>query len=379
MCILHTILSQLLTYLRETNLMENEELTTVEKKRDFDKTLSFALGSVGILANTLGFIISVATNTDLLRDDKIGPFIAIVLPTSISLLFNVVFFLILSVKLKKYAQYSLFASIINGYTLFPFMLKGIGFLFFHYYYILAIFAGFSTKKWREGLLIIPIIFVGAVIFMIYPDTQLPIREEIKWKYIIPPTLMFTILYGFAAYMYKSYTTDRQALLDKEKELAVLAERDGLTKAFNRRMFDLDLREKKIESIIMIDIDFFKKVNDTYGHQEGDKVLKKLVALMYPLRRYEFQVYRYGGEEFCILSMYDKKATINRLQSIMNRVRNNLKVEADGTPVTISIGMSSKKTEDIEDMLYDADKINLYKAKQNGRNRAYIDGACHFSE
>lgn len=359
--------------------MDDENLTTTEKKRDFDRLMSIALGSVGILANAFGFIIAVVTNIDFIIAGKMGPFVAIVLPTGISLIFNIILFLTLSVRLKKYTQYSFFASVINGYTLFPFMLKGIGFLFFHYYYILAIFAGFSTRKWREAVFIIPIIFVGAAIFMIYPDTQLPIREEIKWKYIIPPTLMFTILYGFAAFMYKSYTKDRQALLDKEKELAVLAERDGLTKAFNRRMFDLDLREKKIESIIMIDIDFFKKVNDTYGHQEGDKVLQKLVALMYPLRRYEFQVYRYGGEEFCILSMYDKKATINRLQSIMNRVRNNLKIEVDNTPVTISIGMSTKKTEKIEEMLYDADKINLYKAKQNGRNRAYIDGACHFSE
>ena len=172
------------------------------------------------------------------------------------------------------------------------------------------------------------------------------------------------------------------LEEANKKLLLLATIDPLTQLANRRDFEshfqemwaLSLRKNLHISIIMCDIDHFKNINDTYGHQAGDAVLKGIAQIIKSsLQRSTDFVARYGGEEFVIL-MYDSDAekALEVCQKIQQNIRNrdgyvfqNIKTQ----PVTMSFGISTtlaNKNSDYEDLIKNAD-IALYKAKDRGRD------------
>ena len=177
-----------------------------------------------------------------------------------------------------------------------------------------------------------------------------------------------------------------------KLLAEQASTDPLTQLKNRRAFfehgaqhmSLSKRYKSDLSILLIDIDHFKKVNDTYGHQAGDEVLTQVARLLKQLTRNEDTVARMGGEEFAILL-----PDTNRLGTAVMAERIRVAVEkekiivGDNTiTITLSIGVAtygSEKAESVDDLLRIADS-RLYLAKENGRNRICVndDGWPNFS-
>ena len=144
--------------------------------------------------------------------------------------------------------------------------------------------------------------------------------------------------------------------------------DPLTGVYNRRYFDLVLSKfiKKAAkynikfSVLMLDIDHFKKFNDTYGHDVGDKVLKIVSSTVKEhIRGNQDILFRYGGEEFVIISMDDLTGAITLAKKI-----NSLEFKGSPEKITISIGISSyKQGEDVVKLADD----NLYKAKEAGRN------------
>ena len=150
--------------------------------------------------------------------------------------------------------------------------------------------------------------------------------------------------------------------------------DALTGAYNREYFNTNI-EKIINSqrngshlgIIFCDIDFFKKVNDTYGHEVGDAVLQKFVRILEKNIRSQDIIIRWGGEEFIILLYVN---SMNVLVKIANTLKEAVEAEvfeAVGT-LTCSFGLSSyAKGEDILKAIKRADEA-LYEAKENGRNR-----------
>lgn len=156
----------------------------------------------------------------------------------------------------------------------------------------------------------------------------------------------------------------------EDDLEALAWSDGLTGLANRRRLDHDLKTVSANgptSVIMIDVDHFKTVNDSYGHQTGDDILKRLGTLFEHHVRVDDVVYRYGGEEFCVL-LPGADATEARL--VADRI-----VEAahgvdlpDGANITVSIGIAGGAGDELFDAVEYADKA-LYIAKQQGRDRA----------
>lgn len=151
--------------------------------------------------------------------------------------------------------------------------------------------------------------------------------------------------------------------------------DGLTGVFNRNKFK-DLCSEGTKSLIadkvgimMLDIDFFKNVNDTYGHSVGDDVLKSITRLAKSCIRESDMIIRWGGEEFVIfcLGCTDEK----RLFTIAEKIRKT--IEADKsmvTHVTVSIGVSVYDGENYEASVAKADKA-LYYAKMNGRNQVVV--------
>lgn len=151
--------------------------------------------------------------------------------------------------------------------------------------------------------------------------------------------------------------------------------DALTGLANRRTMDrwiqAWLKEGKPFSIISLDIDYFKQVNDTYGHQVGDQVLKYLAEVLLSNTRNGDFPCRYGGEEFCILlpNTSHQEAFI-----IAERIRTELqsKNSPSGKPITVSIGIAvyPNDAETAQQLLQRADQA-LYTAKHQGRNRTIV--------
>ena len=173
----------------------------------------------------------------------------------------------------------------------------------------------------------------------------------------------------------------QHLLD---QLSALSMEDGLTGLFNRRYFDHRLqqelgrarRDQKPCSVLLVDTDHFKKLNDTYGHSAGDQVLRRIAELMREaLRTTDDVTTRFGGEEFAIIlpgaSSGGALIAAERLRASIEEER----FEQEGRPfrVTVSAGLStfdpaSRVT--AQELVDQADKA-LYEAKHAGRNRVHV--------
>lgn len=156
--------------------------------------------------------------------------------------------------------------------------------------------------------------------------------------------------------------------------------DALTGLYNRRHFNAELEREFMRSkryggnlcIAIIDIDFFKKINDTYGHLCGDYVLKEVAYLILENFRKTDMVFRYGGEEFVVLmtetSLENSLIPLERLRKTIEN--NNFIFKGEKIKVTISIGTETNHTESTEEFLNNADKA-LYQAKQSGRNQTVL--------
>lgn len=181
---------------------------------------------------------------------------------------------------------------------------------------------------------------------------------------------------YAAFQDITTRKNREALLKNQ------AVRDPLTSLYNRRYFEEEVT-KRIAlsrmnggsySVLMIDADKFKNVNDTYGHKVGDKVLIELSATCERALRDNDIVARYGGEEFVI---YLADVTAEKAKTVADRLRETISklviYSDDGKPFgfTVSIGISSSEISDNIDTLIKTADEALYRAKENGRNRCEI--------
>ena len=172
----------------------------------------------------------------------------------------------------------------------------------------------------------------------------------------------------------------EALQEKNRQLRELANRDGLTGLYNHRYFHEQLskdflRAKRYHeslSCILLDIDYFKKFNDTYGHQTGDIVLSTLGQVIRDSIRDSDFAARYGGEEFALVLYHaDRPTAINVAERLRQMVEHCEVRDKDHVlHVTISLGVATFPHEQISNpkqIVECADKA-LYKAKENGRNR-----------
>lgn len=170
---------------------------------------------------------------------------------------------------------------------------------------------------------------------------------------------------------------------KNKELEILATKDPLTNALNRRAFfekfDLWFQDAKEEgtdlSCIMLDIDHFKNINDTYGHQVGDVVIQALAETLRETAREEDLVCRYGGEEFCVVlkgPCEQAQGMAERLRQLISMIDYKEKANVDGLFTTSSFGVAeiNDKVSSPTELVELADRA-LYCAKENGRNRVVV--------
>jgi len=169
------------------------------------------------------------------------------------------------------------------------------------------------------------------------------------------------------------SVELKAAKEKIEELSLV---DALTKLGNRRMFDQEIvkelgKAKRYDTglcLIFLDIDNFKHVNDTYGHQKGDDILRELGQIIKDSLRDTDWASRYGGEEFCVvLPMTTEEGALNVAERLRHRVEVDLGKALEQT-FTVSIGLSKfDKGLNLKDWIERADKA-VYYSKQHGKNK-----------
>jgi len=226
----------------------------------------------------------------------------------------------------------------------------------------------------SSLLIIPIIVREEVVGTLF------LRTSRKEKSFTPREVklcqVIANLAGNALTNAHMFESTELANLELEK----LAITDGLTGAFNHRQFLARLddefnRAKRYEnplSCIMLDIDYFKSINDAFGHKQGDVVLKEITDIIKNNSRKTDVVARYGGEEFVVLlPETDRDGAFIQAERLRNAVKGFRCSGQDRCiKVTISLGVSTFPSPEIkkaDDLVGMADKA-LYKAKNNGRDK-----------
>ncbi|MBC8287091.1 MAG: diguanylate cyclase [Nitrospinae bacterium] len=197
-----------------------------------------------------------------------------------------------------------------------------------------------------------------------------------------PVKLITAVCDYFSEVSKSLRAPAMIELQALEETRKNSRSDGLTGLFNRRFFDeaLEGEMNRVQrydgrfSLIFFDLDNFKNLNDTYGHQAGDLTLKQVAEIMMLEKRTEDFVCRYGGEELVLILPETRK--INALV-IAERIRQKveeLKLEFDGQSfgLTLSGGVASYPTDakDAKSLIHAAD-IALYQAKENGKNRVFL--------
>jgi len=167
------------------------------------------------------------------------------------------------------------------------------------------------------------------------------------------------------------------LKHSNERLLKLSQTDALTGIYNRKMLQETLsleikkanRHNQVFSIILIDIDHFKKVNDTYGHLTGDNVIKEICNLISDNIRDIDLFARWGGEEFVILlNNQDKYQTKCLAEKIRNKI---CSTKIDNLDVTCSFGISQFESNDTDELIFKKADDALYKAKESGRNCVII--------
>jgi diguanylate cyclase (GGDEF)-like protein len=173
---------------------------------------------------------------------------------------------------------------------------------------------------------------------------------------------------------------REALQKKNRQLEEMANKDGLTGLYNHRYFHEQLSKDFLRakrygeslSCVLLDIDYFKKFNDTHGHQTGDVVLSTIgQVISESIRESDFAA-RYGGEEFALVLYHADGPTAMEVAQRLRQMVETCEVrdKEQRLRVTISAGVATFPHEDISDskrLIECADKA-LYQAKENGRNR-----------
>ncbi|GAC08180.1 GGDEF domain-containing protein [Paraglaciecola chathamensis] len=322
---------------------------------------------------------------------------------------------LISYALLVTTSYFLILTIINIVTFSDFslaLLDGTGLLF-----SLGIFAWFRTTgnvtvtSWAVTIMVTALILLFVV-------TSQGYSHSLYWATLVPPFAFFLLgrtsgtgvstftFFICALVVYEQMETQRPAffafgsllnvievsiahillfrfyeqarssaydtLAIRNTEILQLAETDKLTGLYNREKLENTLiaclpgvDEQYPLSVMLLDVDYFKKINDQYGHFEGDKVLQALAKKLKDLMREQDIVARWGGEEFVVLCT---NASLETAMQLAQRIREDIaKQVICGHGLTVSVGVAQYEPGDTVESLLDRADVGLYQAKNNGRN------------
>lgn len=209
---------------------------------------------------------------------------------------------------------------------------------------------------------------GVFIDMIFLSTALSIRIRDTYR------KKHAILKSYSEDLERAVEEKTKILVAQNQQLVQISKIDPLTQLYNRMELDKQLNKAINESqerlLLLLDVDHFKNVNDTYGHIEGDRVLKELARVLEQSFKEGDIIGRWGGEEFIVLV---KLLDVNEAESIAQRVCDHVAKHfaSQKTPVTVSIGAALKNgSKERVDWIQRADAA-LYEAKGAGRNRIVL--------
>jgi two-component system cell cycle response regulator len=180
---------------------------------------------------------------------------------------------------------------------------------------------------------------------------------------------------------------QDALMDANRRLTILSNTDALTEIYNRRylmntMVNEILRSKRYGTdltFLIMDLDNFKRLNDTYGHQAGDQILRDVCIRMKKILRRTDVFARYGGEEFALLMT---QTPLGKAEKAAEKLRKSISdkpfpIQANPVEVTMSCGLScyiDGRIDTVDSMIMAADSA-LYRAKKEGKNRTIVSKEC----
>lgn len=336
--------------------------------KNFKKSMALVLFVVGVFSNSFGLLRAIKTDT--------GAWSYI--PTGIGLACQILLFFIAFIK----KNFNLFIKTVVLTTGFLNFLPTLGFdlntfgidliigtrnpqIFIFYTFLLPVSYGLGIDKPKEVIVPIINLVLLAVCAWSRIDTSVAIIVFVIYIYSLIVTSFFSV----------SINSYSKRMEQENRKVRKMAERDELTKLYNRHYLQ-NFEDTNGWIPIMLDIDNFKLVNDTYGHDEGDLVLQQFASI---LLRYSnnqnFMVFRYGGEEFLIISKLSDQATDERVKDLFEMVRRELHT-SDRKPKTVSIGIG-KRGALTEESIKEAD-ANLYYCKRNGRNCIAKNGEILYS-
>lgn len=324
--------------------------------KNFKKMMAFVLFIFGFISNSFGLVNAI------LRNNGMSAYI----PTAVCLVTLVAIFIASLIK-KDYKTFLTWSVITTGMVYFP-LIMGFHFsdgtyliagtrnpaTFYIYTFIVPPSYGISVEKRKD--LVMPILNLALLEVVII--NRLDLNYGLIYMVIYVYVLLVTSFFSMTIQKYYN-----QILLENTR-ITKMAMRDELTRLYNRHHLQ-DYEDTEQEWIpIMLDIDKFKLVNDEYGHDEGDRVLQQLAAIMLRYANDNFIPFRYGGEEFLFLSKMSEESTDKHIIDFFEAVRRELHT-SDRKPKTVSIGIGRKGVLN-EGAIKRAD-INLYICKNNGRN------------
>lgn len=222
------------------------------------------------------------------------------------------------------------------------------------------------------------IFLGTFILSlnVTPVTNLDMSQKVA-IFIFNTFFAFQLIIWMSHFLVLGYKKTLNAMAERNASLDEAAGQDPLTKLFNRRTMEERLDEaleaaKKngtIFSLVMGDIDFFKKINDTYGHDCGDVALVAVAEILKACVRDGDIVCRWGGEEFLLLVSGNRGVATTVAERIRSRIENNV-VEFGGNQIkfTMTLGVSTYAPGYSLDALVNQADENLYYGKEHGRNQ-----------
>lgn len=217
-----------------------------------------------------------------------------------------------------------------------------------------------------------------------------IRESRTAQSLISLDQLIQLLAEDAGLMQQSARNFEAQIAQAQQEIDVLRSEleqtrsramiDPLSEIFNRGVFDLELqhlidRDQDL-ALLMLDVDHFKRFNDTYGHQMGDRVIQAMGQLLQSLTEEPAIAARYGGEEFAVIlpgyCQTKAQQLAGKIRDAVSRV--TLKQKTSGQPIdriTASIGLAVRAQGESADSLISRCDLALYSAKQQGRNRVVV--------
>jgi diguanylate cyclase len=251
---------------------------------------------------------------------------------------------------------------------------------FHYYLLMFIPSLFVSVRLKLALMALVALwsyYIGLYLLMWSIEPLQPIsREALLAVYLFNLSVVFS-MFSYLSFFYLRMVTSANRKLRK------LATTDPLTRLFNRRHMT-QLAKKELSryerngyplSVILLDIDHFKVINDRYGHEAGDYVLKEVARVIKEQLRTQDLIARWGGEEFLVIL---PDTSIGRAEAGAERIRTGLLAHHWQTPggeeveLTISAGVSEfRPGDDLNAAINRADRA-LYRGKNNGRNRVELE-------